>query len=124
MVPLEVLALEEEVHDDREDGQGNDLLQDLELHQAEGAAVAAEADAVGRHGQAIFEEGDSPGEQDDEDQRPSGRDLHFLQFEMSVPRERHEHVRQDEHQYGPDSLHNFLVKSAAKLKKNYLCAPK
>ena len=27
-------------------------------------------------------------------------------IEVDVPRERHEHVRQDEHQYGPDSLHN------------------
>jgi hypothetical protein len=43
---------------------------------------------------------------------------------MPVPGEGHEDVREHQHQYGPDSLHNSLIKSAAKLKKNYLCAPK
>ena len=110
VVPLEGLALEEEVDDDREDGQRDGFLDDLELHQIERAAVARETDAVGGDGEAVLEEGDAPGEQDDQDQRPAGRDLHFLQFEMAVPRERHEDVRADQHQDGPDSLHTFVRK--------------
>ena len=102
MVPLEVLALEEEVDDDGEDGQGDDLLDDLELHEVEGAAVAREADAIGGDSEAVLEEGDSPREKNDEDERPAGRDLHLLQFEMAVPRERHEDVRADQHQDGPE----------------------
>ena len=111
MVPVQGLALEEEMDDDREDSQRDGFLDDLELHQVEGPAVAAEADAVGRYREAILEESDPPGEEDDQDQRPAGRDLHFLQFEMAVPRERHEDVRAHEHQDSPDSLHTFFNKS-------------
>ena len=107
VVPLEGLALEEEVDDDREDGQGDGFLDDLQLHEVEGTAVAGEADAVGRDGEAVFEEGDAPGEQDDQDQRPAGRDFHLLEFEVAVPRECHEDIRADQHQDSPNSLlHN------------------
>ena len=104
MVPLQGLALEQEGDDDREDGQGDDFLDDLELHQVEGTAVAVEADAVGRDGEAVLEKSDAPGEEDDEDERPAGGNLHLLEFEMAVPRERHEDVRKDEHDDGPDTL--------------------
>src|SRR5258706_15575307 len=54
--------------DDRESGehdQGDDLLHGLEL----GGAVDRAAVAVGRHGQAILEEGDAPARHDDEPER-------------------------------------------------------
>ena len=47
--------------------EGDDLLDDLQLHECEGAAVALEADTVRRHLQAVFEECYSPGEENDED---------------------------------------------------------
>ena len=104
MVPLHGLALEKEGDDDGEDGQGDHLLDHLELHQVEGTAVPVEADAVRRNGEAVLEEGDAPREEDDEDERPAGGDLHLLEFEMTVPGECHEDVRKDEHDDGPDTL--------------------
>ena len=105
MVPLDGLPLEQEGDDDGEDGEGNHLLDHFELHQIEGTAVSHEADAVGRHGEAVLEKSDSPGKEDDEDERPAGGDFHFLQLEMAVPGERHKYVRKDEHQNGPKALH-------------------
>ena len=110
------ISIEQEGEDDREDGQGDHLLDDLELHQVERTAVAVEADAVRRDGEAVLEEGDAPREQDDEDERPAGRYLHLLEFEMPVPRERHEDVRKDEHDDGPDTLlHSSVWNWGAKL---------
>ena len=97
MVPLDRLPMEEEVDDDREDGQGDNFLDDFQLHQVEGAAVALEADPVGRDGEAVLEEGNAPRKQDDEDERPAGGDFHLLELEMAVPCERHEDIRKDEH---------------------------
>ena len=114
VVPLEGLALEDEKDDDREDRQGDDFLDDLQLHQVERAAVAFEADAVGRDGEAVFEEGDAPGEEDHEDERPAGRDFHFLQFQMTIPGEGHEDVGAHQHQDGPDCLHSGFSFSGRK----------
>ena len=107
MVPVERLAFEDEHHDNREDRQGNDFLNDFQLHQVERSAVTLEADAIGRHGEAVFKEGDAPRKQDDTNQRPRGRNLHFLQFEVPVPGKSHEDVGADQHQDGPDSLHSI-----------------
>ena len=115
MVPLERLALEDEHHDNREDRQRNDFLDDLQLHQVERAAVAVETDAVGRDGEAVLEKGDAPREQDDEDERPAGRHFHFLQFQVPVPGEGHKDVGANQHQDGPESLHNEFVFPGAKI---------
>ena len=106
MVPLDGSAFEQEGDDDGEDGEGNHFLDHFELHQVEGTSVTLEADAVGRDGEAVLEEGDAPGKKDDEDERPAGGDFHFLQFKMAVPRERHEYVRKHKHQDGPETLHS------------------
>ena len=96
MVPLQGLVLEHEGDDDSEDGEGDDFLDDLQLHEGERAAVFDEAYPVGRHLGAVFEEGHSPGEEDDKDEGPSGGDFHFLQLEMAVPCEGHEYVGGDQ----------------------------
>ena len=74
MIPVELLVLEDEVGDDGEDHQRDALLDDLELHEVEGTAVVDEADAVGRHLTAVFEEGDHPREGDDQIEGPVGGD--------------------------------------------------
>ena len=107
MIPLDGLAPEDEGDDDGEYREGNHFLDNLQLHQVEGAAVSLETNAVGGHGEAILKEGNAPGEKDDEDERPAGGDFHFLQFEVTVPGERHEHVRKDEHKDGPKAVHTL-----------------
>ena len=105
VIPVDGLTLEDERDDDGEDRQGNDFLDDLELDEAERTAVEGVADTVGRDGEAVLEECYAPGEQDDQYERPARGYLHFIQFEVPVPCERHEDVRADEHQYGPNTLH-------------------
>ena len=109
MVPVEGLSLEDEQDDDGEYGEGDYFLDDLELDQVEGTSVLSVSNAVGRNGEAVFEKGDAPGEQDDQDERPARRNLHFTEFQMPVPCERHENVRAYEHEYCPDTLMHIAI---------------
>jgi PLP dependent protein len=85
VVPAQMFA-EVEEGEDGEDDERNDLLDDLELDGRE----AVGADAVGRHLEAVFEEGDAPADQDDLPQR-------FLaEFQVAVPGEGHKDVGEDE----------------------------
>ena len=59
VVPLDVHVKGNHREED-EHHQGDDLLQDLELHQREGTTIALEANAVGRHLQALLEKGNTP----------------------------------------------------------------
>ena len=101
MVPVDGFALEDEGDDEGEDRQGDDLLDDLELHQGEGAAVDGGAHPVGRNHEDILEKSQAPGGEDNQDQRPVTADIHLRKLELSVPGERHENVRNDEQQDGP-----------------------
>ena len=105
MVPLDVLSLEHEHHDDGEYRERDDFLYHLELQQVERAAVALEADAVGRDREAVFKEGDPPGKQDDQDERPGRRYFHFLEFKVAIPRECHEDIGKNQHQDSPETVH-------------------
>ena len=70
MVPMQALALEEDVGDDGEDDEWHAFLYHLELYQGEGTTVVNEADAIGRHLAAIFKKGDGPTEYDNTYQWP------------------------------------------------------
>ena len=118
MIPLQGLPLENEHDDDRKDGQGNHFLDDFELHQVEGTAVPLEADPVGRHRETVLKKGNAPGKENDKDERPACRDFHLLQFEMAVPGERHEDIRENEHKDGPKTLH-FICNWGANLVNLY-----
>ena len=71
MIPLQSLSLEHYGDKNCEYCERNDLLNDFQLHQIEGTSVFDESDSIGRHLSAIFEECDSPGEEDHYDQRPA-----------------------------------------------------
>lgn len=94
VVPVEGLAFEQDGDDDGEDNEGDDLLNDFQLHEAEGAAVAGEAETIGRNLGAIFKKRKPPGEEDDQNERPAGRNLHLLKLQMTIPCECHEYVGQ------------------------------
>lgn len=79
-----------------EHDKGDNLLNHFELHQAECTAVSFKPDSVGGHLEAVFEESDTPRQEDDEDKRRGvGEKTGLLQFEMTVPREGHEDIRCD-----------------------------
>ena len=60
VVPMKVVALKQNVGDDGKDGQRDTLLNDLQLDEAEGAAVIDKAQTVGWHLTAILEERNHP----------------------------------------------------------------
>ncbi len=105
MVPFQTLALKHEMGDDGEDNQTYALLDDFELHQTEGTAVAVEAYAVGRHLAAVFEEGDSPREGYDTDERPVARNASALKFQVAIPSQCHEDVAQNQEQNRVKACH-------------------
>src|SRR5215469_2001783 len=80
--------------EDSEDGESDDLLDDLELIGSEGAG----SDAVGGDLQAVLEERDGPADDDDLPKR------NLAVLEMAVPGEGHEDVGADEKKDGPHAV--------------------
>src|SRR5215204_6376908 len=72
-----------------------------------GGAVALVTDAIRGYSKAVFGEGDTPACQDDHPERPLGG------FQMPVPREGHENVRDHEQQDGQQlsacHIDNFCI---------------
>ena len=93
MVVGEGLVLEDHEHEDSEDRKGDELLDDLELPEIERSAVTDEADRVGGHHEGVLNQRDAPTEKDHQRQRQLAKPSRALQLQMTVPRERHEHVR-------------------------------
>ena len=60
VVPADGFAFEDDGHDDGEDGECDCFLDDFQLHEGEGAAVAGVADAVGGHHEGVFGQGEEP----------------------------------------------------------------
>ena len=72
-----MLPLEHDVGNDGKDEERYALLYDLQLDKREGPAVTYKSQPVGRHLTAIFEEGDTPGEDNDTQQGPCPADSCF-----------------------------------------------
>ena len=111
VVPLERFVVEYRGRDDREYGDGDGFLDDLELHKAERPAIDTAADGVCRDHEEVLDEGNAPRCENHEDERPVGADVHFLQLEVAVPGGGHEHVADDEEDDGKNSgFHMFSRK--------------
>ena len=94
----------------REHRKRNRFLDNLQLHQTEGPAVDAAADAVCRDHKAVFKEGEPPRSENHKNQRPVGADVHFLEFKVAVPSERHENVGTAEKKNCKNtSFHNLVI---------------
>ena len=117
VVPVELLTLENQGGEKDEDHEGDDLLNDFQLHEGKGTAVLLKTDAVGGHLGAIFEESDAPGEKDDADEGPVGGHFHLLELEMPIPGKRHEHIGEKQKCKGLKNFHNkrFTNNFSAKL---------
>ena len=113
MVPMEMFALEHEGSEDGEDSQRDHLLNHLQLHQGVWSPVAHEAEFVSRHLQRVLEEGDTPREDNHQPERPAVRDVHLLEFEVSVPSQGHKDVAADEQQDGVKSVYHCSLSICA-----------
>ena len=112
MVPVEALATKTYDGEDGEDAEGNDFLYDLELHERVGTTVALKTDAIGRHLKAVFEEGEAPRDEDDDEERCFAlQNADILQFEMAIPSENHENVAHNEEHDGENVLHCEFLSS-------------
>ena len=94
------VVLEHDVGDDGKDGQRDTFLYHLQLHQVEGTSVLDEAQTVGGHLAAVFEESNAPGEQNNPQQGPVIGDTRLLKFQVAIPGQRHEYVAQQQQQNG------------------------
>ena len=106
MVPVEVFALKHEGGDDGEDGEGDNLLNHLQLDEGVWTTITHETQFVGRHLQGVLEEGDAPREDDHQPQGPTVRDIHLLQLQVAVPSQRHEDIAAYQEQYRIKSVHH------------------
>ena len=114
MVPVEGLSLEQEVGHDGENRQGNHFLDHFQLDERERTAVLREAHPVGGNHKGVFKEGDTPGKEDDANEGPVVRHLHLLQFQVSVPGQRHEDVGTNQQEDSTDCFHGpFYEKATA-----------
>lgn len=108
VIHSERFVLEKQERENNKDRERDHFLDHLQLHQGKRPAVLLEADAVCRHLQQIFEQGDAPADEDDADESKALAPLHLLEFEMPIPRQRHKSVGQDEKAYGYEGFHSIL----------------
>ena len=107
MVPLKRFVIEDGRRDDGKDGQRDGFLNHLELHQGERASVNAAAYGIGGNHEEVFDEGDTPGGENHQNQRPVGADVHFFELEVAVPGSGHEDVTDNQENDCKDSgFHN------------------
>src|ERR1035441_8664989 len=85
------LLLQKRGREDDEDDDRDNLLNNLKLVSRE----VAIAEAIRRHRQAVFEQRDSPRNQDRLPERPA-----VTVFQVPVPGEGHEDIRQSQHKDG------------------------
>ena len=105
MVPAESLGTENQNGENRKHEQGDDLLYDFELDEREGSSVLDEPQPVGRHLKTVFEKGDSPTGQNDEEERKGTAVVRAIELQVSVPRHRHEGIGTYEQQNGIKRFH-------------------
>ena len=105
MIPMKTFSLEHQHSHNRKHRKRDYFLYDFQLKKGKRSAITDKANFVTRYLETVFKKCDTPREQNYSYQRPTVRDLHFAEFKMSVPRQRHEHIRADEKQYRIDCVH-------------------
>lgn len=87
------------------------FLYDFQLPQVERTAIFRIAHSVGRHLKDIFKKGDAPTDQNDAHQSETAEPVHFLEFQMPVPRKCHKGIGEDQKQYSEKAVvHTFNKK--------------
>ena len=93
MIPAKLHVKRHHAEED-EHAERDNFLNHLELHEREGPAIFDKTNSVGRHLQTVFKKRNSPGKQDNKDQRGGiGEKTGTLQFQVTIPGKRHEDIR-------------------------------
>lgn len=85
--------------------EGDYLLDNFELHQRKRAAEPLVADPVGGNLEAIFEESNTPADQDDDKQARAAR-FRPVEFQVAVPGHGHECIRKYQHSDRCQTFHS------------------
>ena len=80
MIHLEGFLLEEDRGKEDKYQQGNHFLYHFQLNQRKGSPVAFKTNTVGRHLQAVFKQGDTPADQDHNDEGHLVKAFHLLEL--------------------------------------------
>ncbi len=117
MVHSEGLMFEHQQRKHRKHDQRDDLLYHLELKEAERAAIAIEADPIGRHLKGIFKQCDAPADEYDAEQTQRVEAFDVFEFQMPVPCHGHKRIR-DKKEYDSDDrfLHVAILQEILKSK--------
>ena len=111
VVQAKRLILEQHDGKDGKNDESDRFLEDFELPQVQRSSVLDVADAIGRDLETILEQGDSPTDQNDGREAESGEPVRFfLEFQMAVPRECHEDVRENQKNDGQGGFHTSKQK--------------
>ena len=92
VVPVELLSLEAHHSDDGKYTDGDDLLDDFQLHEVERTACDVRPYVVGWDEEAVFHTCDEPRKEDDLGHGPSVGDVTLLHQQVAIPGECHESV--------------------------------
>ncbi len=96
MIPTERFRFEHQQGENGENRQRNDFLDHLELEQRERSPVLAKTDPVRRSLKQVFQERNTPAEDDHQQKRQVVEPLMTLEPQLPVPGESHEYIGNNE----------------------------
>jgi hypothetical protein len=105
MVPPESFVFEKQHRKNDENHQRDHFLDHLELHQRKRAAVAFKTNPVRGNLEAIFKQCQSPADQNNRDEPGIFEPFKFFEFEMAIPRQSHENIREQQQANGRKTFH-------------------
>ncbi len=111
MIETEPDILEKHDGKNYKDDERNDFLKHLQLKQAERAAISFKANPVRRHLKHIFKQRKAPTDQNNCENSCFLQPTHFPELQMSIPRQGHENIGNNQKKNGGQSFaHRLKIK--------------
>ena len=106
MIPMKLLSAKKHYCKDCKHDQSYRLLYDFKLHQSKRTSITRETHAISWNLTAIFEEGDTPGNEDYDNKRGRiGNPLKILHLKMTIPCKSHKNIGDDKQQNSIKNWH-------------------
>src|SRR5690606_6600319 len=120
VIDPETLIFKHQHRKQGEDYQCNDFLNYLELPEIERSPVSLVTYLIGRYLKTVFEQGNSPTDQDDGPEPELGKSRHGIKLEMAVPGQGHKNIRNDQKGDGQDGFVHIIKIDLAILRKKFV----
>ncbi len=105
MIPFQNLVFKQHESKNSEYHEGNNLLNHFQLQQAKRPAIFLITQSVGGHHEAIFHKSNKPTGQDEAKNPCFFKEFQVLEFQVAIPRERHEDIGEDKQEDGVEAFH-------------------